>query len=254
MTYSLVRRDYAIQFAGTALGLSWLIIQYIFQIAIFFLIFGVILAGPVRGGGLMPSGETDYLSFLLGGMSLWLPVSDMLLHSCGILTDNRALIRRTDLGANRFIWIPIFQGMIHYSILILPVCVIGLVRGTLSVYFPFAIIVGLCTIFALSGWAFILARISVLLKDITPLMRLLFQLLFWFTPIIYMASKKTLWFFSLNPVYVVIEIHRNLLFELPGSMISEIPFLNGVFLFLIISLPAFYISSRRLGVIVSDHI
>ena len=254
LTLSLTRRDYAVQFAGTALGLVWLVVQYVFQIAVFYLIFGYILAGPIRGGGFMPTKETDYLSFLLGGMALWLPISDMLLRSCGILADNRALIRRTDLGANRFIWVPVFQAMFHYLILYVPVCLVGVTRGTLAASFPAALVPGMATIMLFSGWAFILARVSVILKDITPLMRLLLQIAFWCTPIVYAATARTVTYFAYNPIYVLVELHRNLLFQMPGGMVERLPLFNGVVLLCIVSVPAFYLSSRRLGVIVSDHI
>ena len=253
LALSLVRRDYAVQFAGTALGIVWLVVQYVFQIAIFYLVFGILLASP-DAPRRITSGSSDYLLFLLGGMCLWLPAQDMLLRSCGILADNRALIRRTAVGAGYFVWVPVLEGMLHYLIIILPVLFVGVLRGGLSWYFPLAVAVGLGTILSLSGWAFVLARTGVILKDLSPLMRLVFQVLFWGTPIVYPATEKTLWLFQWNPAFVLIELHRALLFNLSDSMLAQIPVLNGLSVFLLLSLPAYYISSRRLGVAVADHI
>src|SRR5262245_23837011 len=59
-TLSLVRRDYAVQFAGTMLGLVWLFFQYGFQIVVFFIVFGFLLPGKFA------SDTHDFLPYLLG--------------------------------------------------------------------------------------------------------------------------------------------------------------------------------------------
>ena len=62
---SLVRRDYAVQYAGTALGFTWVLVQYLFQILLFFLIFGVLLRQAMPGRlDAVSGGAGDYLSYL----------------------------------------------------------------------------------------------------------------------------------------------------------------------------------------------
>ncbi len=244
---SLVHRDYAVQFAGTALGLVWLFFQYAFQIAVYFLIFGFVMPAGLRAGG---QANFDYLSFILGGMSFWLPVSDMLVRSCGILSDNSALIRRTGIGLSRFLWVPVFEGAIHYLLLTFFICLIGAWRGTLSIYAPIGIVFGLAAIFFLAGWAIIFARISVIVKDISPVVRLLLQIVFWATPIVYTAGSYAK-IFALNPFYAIVSIHRGLLFGIP---VEDFSCTNSLSIFLLASIPVFYLSSRRLKALVVDHL
>jgi lipopolysaccharide transport system permease protein len=280
---ALVRRDYAVQFAGTALGILWVLAQYFFQIAVFFLIFGLILpatpAAPEAVGetagriaARMAGARVDYLSYLLGGMCLWLPLSEMLLRSCSILADNRGLIRRTGLGLRGFLWVPVFEGVLHYALIFGLVCLIGLARGVLSPLAPLAFLWGVVTILALSGWAFIFARISILLKDVSPLMRLVFQVLFWLTPIVYVAGPKLLAYFACNPLHAPLELHRRFLFageasgfapgfadwsvalETAGASLAA-PFMwIGVIWFVALSLPAYLLSARRLNALVVDQL
>lgn len=306
---SLVRRDYAVQFAGTALGIVWVLVQYAFQIAIFYLIFGVILApaapdsaepaladslssgklaDSLNSGKLaaMTGGSADYLSYLLGGMVLWLPISEMLLRACSILADNRGLIRRTGLGLRGFLWVPVFEAVLHYTLIFGMVALLGLARGVLSPLAPLAYLGGLGLLFALSGWAFIFARASILLKDISPLLRLAFQLIFWLTPIVYVVGPDVMGIFAWNPVTAPVELHRRLLFcgapgsgfapgfatfaeaqaclaAMPGSAeisahrLLPAPFAGlwtGVLVLVALSVPAYLLSARRLNALVVDQL
>lgn len=254
LIFSLVKRDYAVQYAGTSLGIAWLIIQNLFQVGIFYLLFGFILGSaaverPAASG--MGSGK-GYLVYLLGGMSLWLPLSEMLIRSCGILSENRSLIRRTSIGISAFMWIPVFEAVLHYAIIFFPSCLIAYFSGELSGVFFLAFIWGVGVIILFSGWGFILARVSVLLKDISPLLRLVLQIVFWATPIVYLAPENLLAYFQWNPFFFFIDLHRQ--FFVASE--SEGLFLHGrgLVLFLALSIPAYVVSGRRLSALISDHI
>ena len=256
LIFSLVKRDYAVQYAGTSLGIAWLIIQNLFQVGIFYLLFGFILGSnaverPATSASGMGSGK-EYLVYLLGGMSLWLPLSEMLIRSCGILSENRSLIRRTSIGISAFMWIPVFEAVLHYAIIFFPSCLIAYYNGRLSGNFLFAFAWGVGVIVLFSGWGFILARVSVLLKDVSPLLRLVLQIVFWATPIVYMAPENLLVYFQWNPFFFFMDYHRQLFsaFDPVGFLLHG----RGLGLFLVLSIPAYVISGRKLSALISDHI
>ena len=250
---SLVRRDYAVQYAGTLLGVLWVLVQYLFQIALFWLIFGYLFAAalPTRGARLMASG--DYLVFLLSGMGLWLPLSEMLLRSCGILVDNRSLIRRTAIGMTGFLRLPLAEAWLHYGLIMIPILGIFWLRGALVWSAFLGVAFGMLVILFFSGWAFVLARIGVILKDVTPLMRLALQLVFWGTPIIYPPPSSLDGFFRWNPLHGIIGLYRALLLG-DADSIGLYLRMPGLIFFLAASLPVFFLSSRRMGRLVADHL
>jgi len=244
-TLSLVRRDYAVQFAGTMFGLVWLFAQYGFQIAVFFVVFGFLLPDrPGTAGG-------NFLAYLFGGMTLWLPLSEMLLRSCSILSDNAALIRRTNVGPARFVWVPVAQSFFHYFLIFIPAVIYAAFHGTLTMLFPLGFLFGLLTLFFFSGWAFVFARIGVILKDISPVLRLVMQLIFWCTPIVYRAEGAWKKYFILNPFYSIFELHRSLTFS-SGSLSPDVWI--GLSWFVPLSLLAFMLSHLRLKAIAVDHL
>ena len=194
----------------------------------------------------------------------------MLLRSCSILADNRGLIRRTGLGLRGFMWVPVFEGLLHYTLILGIVALIGLARGVLSPLFPLAFVWGAAMLFAFSGWAFIFARISILLKDVSPLLRLVFQLVFWLTPIVYIVGPELMRFFAWNPVVAPLELHRQLLFAgvpmgapgfadfatalaAPTHALSFYLWSGPLWLFAV-SVPAYLLSARRLNNLVVDHL
>ena len=247
----MVRRDYAVQYAGTALGFTWVLVQYLFQILLFFLIFGVLLrqAMPDRLDA-VSSGAGDYLSYLLGGMCLWLPLSEMLLRACGILSENRALVRRTAVGLGGFLWVPVVQALFHYALIVVPVLLVGLVRGVAGPSSALAILFGVALILCFSGWSIILARVSVLLRDLSPLL----QIFFWMTPIVYVAPDWMVPYFNWNPMFGLVALHRDLLFPAALPLEVDSGALAGVAWFSGFSLIAYALSARRLNALVVDHL
>lgn len=238
--FALIRRDYAIQYAGMGLGLAWLFINYGMQIGVFYLVIG-------RG---LYADQEDYAARLLSGMALWIPLSEMLMRSGSILSENRVLIRRTNTGRELFVWIPIVQAMFHYLLLSIPLSlVLSLSGGSLSLpllSLPGALLSGWTALLIVSPWALILARLAVILRDLTPLLRPLLQILFWLTPIAYMPASWSHW----NPLTYLLALHGSLFAGLPVPESGALSFLIA----LLFTIMAALISSFRLNHIVEDHL
>ncbi|MBI3394412.1 MAG: ABC transporter permease [Spirochaetia bacterium] len=251
----MVRRDYAVQFAGTALGIVWLLLRYAFQIGLFFFVFGRLL--PERAAA--ASGGVEYLPYLLGGMLLWLPVSEMMLRAASILTDNRSLIRRTSVGAEAFLWIAPVQAVLHYTLMFVLISAGLLFLGRLSLWFPIAYLFGVSVILFLSGWGFLFARVSVILKDVSPILAILLQVVFWSAPILYVPPPSLRYMFEWHPLTAMMHVHRTLLTEGlsgmqrggAGALIQGWP---GLAIFVCVSIFIFLLSSRRMRDLAGDEL
>jgi len=244
----LVRRDYAVQFAGTLFGFLWLLIQYTFQVAVFYVLFGVVFSG---GGGHFAY-DGDYFLYIMSGMMLWVPVSEMLIRSCSIIFDNRALVKRTGMGMKLFLWIPVFQGMLYFFVLFSITFAIGYFRNGTGIFSPVVLIYGIIVILFFGMWAFIFSKLSLILKDFSPIMRLLLQMVFWVTPIVYTLPEKYSAYAGMNPLFGIIEINRWLFHAkyLEPSMRT----LYGLAAFIPVSIVAALIAKFRLESIALDQI
>ncbi|MCB1178919.1 MAG: ABC transporter permease, partial [Leptospiraceae bacterium] len=178
LIWSLCKRDYAIQFAGSILGLFWVVIQSVVLISLYLMIFWVL--------DIHPTSKASSISYIITGILFWLPIQEFLNRGTVILTENRQLIKKTGLGVNIFLKVPLFQMYLHFLILSIPCYIVLYFLGSLNLSFFFVsfiwyIILGLILYPIISY----LGRANVILKDISPVIRLFLQVLFWGSPLLY---------------------------------------------------------------------
>lgn len=242
--WALVRRDYALQYAGSALGVAWVFIQNNVLILLYAAVFlGLGLRGAVEASG--------HFAYLLSGLAFWLPLNDLLLRGTSILSENRQLLRRAPVGADRLLWIPYIQYLIHSLITAAPVLLLLGWRGELrpiGVLFAWLVSVaaGLYLMLALHY----LARANIVLKDLSPLIRLLTQLLFWSAPVLYRAEGWLATINEWNPLSAPLALYRQLLLVQQLGEVIWAPFL----IYLALALFAFLVARRRLHSVALDHL
>ncbi|OCC28122.1 Uncharacterized protein GNX_3316 [Leptospira interrogans serovar Canicola] len=169
----LVRRDYALQFAGSALGISWMLVQNLSLILIYTIVFLFI---HLKGN---PESASDFIGYTFSGLLFWIPLQEYIIRGTSILTENRQLIKRSPLGPEIFLWIPYIQMLIHFTVTAVPVLVVLGILGKLNlVLFPISIFIMFVVGYLLSFIQGYLARANVILRDITPLIRLISQFFF----------------------------------------------------------------------------
>lgn len=185
----LVRRDYALQFAGSALGISWMLIQNLSLILIYTIVFLFI---HLKGN---PESASDFIGYAFSGLLFWIPLQEYIIRGTSILTENRQLIKRSPLGPEIFLWIPYIQMLIHFTVTAVPVLVVLGILGKLNlVLFPISIFIMFVVGYLLSFIQGYLARANVILRDITPLIRLISQFFFgpyrfcMYLPVFYIRS------------------------------------------------------------------
>ncbi|PJZ69701.1 ABC transporter permease [Leptospira perolatii] len=243
--FVLVRRDYTLQYAGSALGLSWMFLQNLSLILVYTFVFYFM---GIRSQGV---DSANYFSYVLTGLLFWIPLQEYLIRGTGILTDNRHLIKRSPLGPEIFLWIPFVQYLLHSFVTAIPVYIFLMYLGKAS---PFGFLNGffimLATGLFLGCLLSYLARINIILRDISPLVRLGSQFLFWGLPILYeskgILGKLNLW----NPFFYPLEIFRSAFLSDYNSSAEFLNFFPFLFLFLSILL----LSRHRLNQVVLDHL
>jgi lipopolysaccharide transport system permease protein len=244
LLFLLVKRDYALQFAGTSLGIAWSFIQSMVICAIYILVlyFGGILAKSVS--------EKNSIEYILSGLVFWLPIQDMLLRSVSILSDNRQLIKRSTLGINLFPFIPVIQMFIHLGILFPILIFILILKNSMSILFIFSFIIYILTTLFILPYSIYLSRINIFLKDISPLARLILQVSFWTLPILYVPGEKLKAFLEWNPLYYPLELFRYTIIK--GYQIN---FNYSILIaYIAFTLFFYYISKNKLRERILDHL
>lgn len=211
---SLTKREFRLRYLGSMLGSYWNLIHPLIMIAIYTIVFSQVM--HARLGGQV--GPYSYSLYLCSGLLAWNFMGEIINRGVNTLVDNSSFLKKISFpplilyGAmigsaaiNFFISFGIFFIVLQF---IKPVSLLYLI-----LYFS---IVLLMALFAL-GIAVTLGCLNVFMRDFQQITAVVFQLWFWFTPVVYLPdiiptyARKLLY---LNPAYVFIEpLHQLLYFN-----------------------------------------
>ena len=84
LLFTLVGRDMKVRYKRSILGIAWSLLTPLAQLAVFYLVFNVVL----------PLNVSNYLSFLFSGVLVWNWFQISLYQATSTIVDNRELIKR----------------------------------------------------------------------------------------------------------------------------------------------------------------
>ena len=208
LLYFLMWRDVKIRYKQTLLGAAWAIIQPLFAMAIFSVVFGR-LAG-------VPSDGIPYPLFAYAGLLPWMFLSNAVGAAGSSLVANSNLITK-----------------VYFPRLIIPAAAVGaglvdfavafVMLGVLIVYYGIAPtaqllmlpVLVLLTILLALGVGILVSAVNVKYRDVRHALPFAIQLWMFATPIIYPSSivpARWRWALALNPLAGLIESYRASLF------------------------------------------
>jgi ABC-type polysaccharide/polyol phosphate export permease len=226
--WTMIIRDLRARFIGSFFGLSWSVIDPLFQVLIFGVFFGVFL--KVKPD---PQFGTDsFTLYLLCGIVPWQFFSISITTAITSVVSNSNLVKKA-VGFPSEV-LPIIKVMsnllTHLIGMCLVVIIIALFQGV-PFSFPLFLLY-LAPILLLGvGIGWIVASLNVYLRDVAQVMHVVMMAWFYVTPIFYSPSRipgPILSLLSLNPMFEVVIGYRYAL--LTGEIL---PFPQIAYLYLI---------------------
>ena len=204
----LVAKDLKVRYLRPALGFSWAFLSPLFIVAIFYLVFSVILRVETK--------EAPFILYLMSGVFTWRFFQDSLMSSVSSLIDNKNLIRECNFAhylipvsivlANAINFLPSLAILIIAALIILK----GLPLFVILLPVIFAIHVGLAI-----GISIISSVIYVRWRDVKYLLEAALLILFYLTPSFYSVylvkdSFSVPWFrlYIYNPFVGILGLYR----------------------------------------------
>ncbi|MDX1960014.1 MAG: ABC transporter permease [Leptospiraceae bacterium] len=235
----LVKRDYAVQYAGAGIGIFWAFFQSVITFIIFLSVW--------KQTKLEQSGAS--FSYTISGLYFWIPIQDLIQRSVGILSENRNIIKRSGISMEMFMFVPIIQMLIQILILA-PIFIYAMNWFDLNAIFILGILVQLGTVLLIYPILRYLAMINLFLKDISQVIRLFLQVSFWSLPILYLPNIKILNYIEYNPIYYFLEMYRYLILK-----DYHFPILSAsLILWFAVSYLIWFLVESKLKVRVLDHL
>ena len=214
---SFTMRDIKIRYKQTALGFLWAIIQPLFMMVIFTVIFG--------GFAKIPSEGIPYPLFSFAALLPWMLFSEGLTRSTMSMVTNSNIM--TKVYFPRLIMpisgilSPLVDFAVSISILVLMMAYYGFVPTINVVFLPLFILLALATSLGIGLW---LSALNVKYRDFQYTVPFIIQLWMYASPVVYPASmipEAIRPLYGMNPMAGVIEGFRWALLgtEIPGLMI-----------------------------------
>lgn len=202
-----IKKDVGGKYKNSFLGVLWSFINPLLQIAVYALVFQIILRSNIE----------NYAVYLCCALIPWQYFSSVVLRGAAVVIDNGNILKKvyfpreilpislvTSEGVNFLISTIIILGFVLIS-------GIGLSINVLW----FVVILAIQYVLSL-GISFIVSSLSVYFRDLIHLLGVFMQLLFYATPIVYSINDVPAsfqWLLKLNPMSYLIEGYRAIFYE-----------------------------------------
>lgn len=221
------------RYAGSVLGLFWLIIYPILFLTVYASV-NIFIYG-VRLGEFRP---VDYVVVIFCGLIPFIAISEIMGAGTGAVIDNTNLIKNT-LFPIELIPLQIVVGsqptqVIGFVILFISVFVLGK-AGLSLIFVP---LIWICQLLFMSGLAWLLSSLTVYLRDIRNIASLLVLILMFVSPIGYtldMIPNTLKLIIYINPLSYIILAYQG------AFILDSYPNLTILTMLIVISFATFYI-------------
>lgn len=218
---SLIKRELKGRYLNSALGAVWTVLNPLFMLAVYTLVFAKILQAKWAPVGL-PQHLVDspflFAMMLYTAMTPFLAFQESLTRGSGIVLENSNLIKKVAFPSEA---LPVF--VVGYTLvneligIFLLVCALPLLGMPITVYFLwYPVLVFLRLLFTL-GMVFIVSTVNVFIRDVGQMIGLVTMLWMFLTPIFYaeemLEQSEITWLIPamhLNPWYYIVNMYRDI--------------------------------------------
>jgi lipopolysaccharide transport system permease protein len=204
LLYFMVWRDVKVRYKQTALGALWVVLQPLVSMAIFTILFGILLQ--------VDSGGVPYPVFAFAGLVPWNYFSQALNRASTSTVNSAHLISKIYFPRLVIPLSAILSSLIDFAIafgvLSVLMIVYGIVPTARLLVLPLLILLAMITAL---GFGLGLSALNVKYRDVTYLLPFLIQTWMYVTPVVYgsnLIPTRFRFLLSLNPMTGVVEGFR----------------------------------------------
>lgn len=211
LLYFLTLRDVKVRYKQTLMGAAWAILQPLFAMLIFTLLFGKLAR--------LPSDGIPYPLFAYAGLLPWTFFSNAISNSSNSLITSTNLITKVYFPRMIIPGAAVAAGLVDLAIAFLVLIGLmvyyGVAFSLTMLILPVLVMMSAVLALGVGMW---LSALNVKYRDVRHALPFLIQLWMFLSPVIFPASmvpQKWRWLFLLNPLTGIIEGFRSALFGRP---------------------------------------
>lgn len=208
---SSIKNDLRARFSRSLLGGTWMLLNPLAMVMIYTLVLSAVLTARLPG----IESQYAYAIYLISGMLCWTLFLEITQRCLGVFIESGNQMKKINFPRITLPVIVTGTSLLSYLLLLAITLIVFAILGHLSwlALFWLPLLTLLTLAFAL-GLGMILGTLNVFIRDLGQAMGIIFQLLFWFTPIVYPVSILPEGMRSLlqyNPLYHLVEGYHQVL-------------------------------------------
>lgn len=204
LLYFLVWRDVKVRYKQTILGVFWVILQPLASMAIFTILFGVLLDAP--------SGNVPYPVFAFAGLLPWNYFASALTRSSSSIVNSANLVTKIYFPRLVIPLSAVLSGLVDFGVSSIVLAgIMALYRITPTpaiVLLPLFLLLAMVTALGFGLW---LSALNVRYRDINYLVPFMAQIWMYLTPVVFASTlipERYRFLLTLNPMTGVVEGFR----------------------------------------------
>jgi lipopolysaccharide transport system permease protein len=212
---TLVRRDLEARYKGSVLGNLWPLVNQLSQLLIYTYVFAIVLKVKLSLNG-VPENNFTFGLWLFTGLLPWISFTGGLIQAATSVVTQPNLVKKVVFPLTLLPLVPVLSAFIESAFgLIALIFFVALATHTLHTTLVLLPLIWLTQLILTSGLGYLVAGLTVFLRDIPQTLGVILNIWFYMTPIIYPASAIPEgfrgWVFWLNPIATISEVYRDII-------------------------------------------
>jgi teichoic acid transport system permease protein len=204
--WSLAISDFKKRHAGSALGLTWIFIQPLVTIGVFWFVFAMGMRTETVQG-------VPFLIWLICGLVPWFYFSEALAGAANSLVEHSYLVKKIVFTVGLLPVVKITSALLIHLIFLGLLSAVAWGSGLTPSYSNLQVIYySLATTALVSSVGFITTSVVPFFRDLSQIVAIVLQFGMWLTPIMWDSSRlpeNLRWVLFLNPVTYLVEGYRD---------------------------------------------
>jgi ABC-2 type transport system permease protein len=221
----LVRTEIKVKYKNSALGLVWSMVSPAMTLAIYFIVFQVVL------GNKMP----HFVIYLFAGLLPWNMFSLGVLTGTGVIVNNAGIVKKVSFPREILALAAVGSACVFFFFqsIVMVIFMVALHAAPDLAYLPLLFLALFTSVLLASAIAILLSSINVYLRDTQHLIEVILTAWFWACPIVYafqsnignkLGPKGLIWIYFLNPMTPLVLSFQRCIYAHPTTYAAGVKY------------------------------
>ncbi|WP_407657766.1 ABC transporter permease [Leptolyngbya ectocarpi] len=213
---TLVQRDMDARYKGSILGNLWPLLNQLAQLLIYTYVFSIVLRVKLSLKGMPADNSFVFGLWLFAGLLPWLAFSGGLMQASGSVVSQPNLVKKVVFPLSLLPLVPVLSTFLESTFgLMALIAFVVFVSNALHPTLLLLPLVWLPQLLITAGLGYLMAGLTVFVRDIPQTLGVILNLWFYATPLIYppemIPEPFQQWVLWLNPLAAISEMYRDVI-------------------------------------------